>query len=141
VIGRTDVPLPSARTRSRRWHDGGVHPLPGDVDPKLWVEVDGVDGRCYLSYNCHTFPGRMGAWSETLSRDLCVSKSQVTAASEEAKYWMDGFLTGTQPRAVDMFGLAIHDAEDSDPRWERWRAAIADFRRTGVWPHGRWDGT
>ena len=115
-------------------------PLSEDLDPVLWIEVQNgnVRGRCYLSYNCHTFRGRMGAWSEDLGVDLCVSKSEVINASREARYWIAGFLTASEPAASEMFGPAMFEAGDDDPRWQRWRAACAEFRETGSWLHSPW---
>ena len=28
--------------------------------------------------------------------------------------------------------------DDDDPRWDRWRWAIVNYRRTGMWPHEGW---
>ncbi|MFN0025866.1 MAG: hypothetical protein ACKV2O_01600 [Acidimicrobiales bacterium] len=38
-----------------------------------------------------------------------------------------------------MFGLQMLDAWDDDPRWSRWRSALAGYRQTGDWPHEPWD--
>jgi hypothetical protein len=105
--------------------------LPDDVDTRLWVEIEGVEGRCYLFGNNHTFTGRMCACSESLETDLGVSKRQITASSEEAQYWVQGFLVGNEPSEVEALG----DDEDDGPevRFSRWQEMCADFRRSGVW--------
>ena len=58
-------------------------------------------------------------------------------ASPTARAWIDGFLNGSEPTAVDMYGPGVLDDED-DSRWDRWRAAIAAYRRTGKLPHQAW---
>jgi hypothetical protein len=105
--------------------------IPEDLDPLLWIEIEGVEGRCYLFGNPHTFRGRMYAYSEVLASDLAVSKSQISARSPEARYWIEGFLTGNEPSESDALG----DSEDDDPeiRFRRWQELALDFRRSGTW--------
>ncbi len=113
--------------------------MPDHVDEKLWVEAGGYKGRLYPSHNPHTFPGRIGAWLAADDVYVTISKNEITECSEEARYWIDGFLVGNEADADEMFGAAmLHDALDDDPRWERWRGALAQFRRSGVWMHERW---
>lgn len=33
-----------------------------EIDEKLWIRTSGCEGLDYLVGNCHTFPGRMGAY-------------------------------------------------------------------------------
>ena len=114
----------------------GRRSRPTDIDDRLWVVVEGVDGRCYLSGNCHTHLGRMSAWSDHLGTGLCMSKDEIRDASELATIWVDGFLHGNEPRLDVMFGIeALRDADDDDPRWTVWREATAAFRAEGTWNH------
>jgi hypothetical protein len=69
---------------------------------------------------------------------IAFSKSEIVEASEAAEARVDGFLAGNEPDPEDLFGAGIHDAEDTDPRWERWRDAVSQFRETGYWPHDPW---
>ena len=108
------------------------------LDKDLWIRTSGCDGRDYLVGNCHTFRGRMGAYCPDRDVGYSVSISEIEDMSPEAARWVAGFLSGNEPSPEDMFGPGIHDAHDSDPRWERWRAALADFRATGEWPHAGW---
>ena len=85
--------------------------LPDDIDPRLWVKIKGVDGRCYLFGNNHTFKGRMCAYSEALETDLGVSRGEITASADEAQYWIEGFLAGNEPSEAEALG----DDDDDNP--------------------------
>jgi hypothetical protein len=107
---------------------------PPDLDRALWFEPGCCsDGQHYLHHNPHTFPGRMGAYCEAHDSTLSVSLSEIEQASEPARYWIRGFLSGNEPPPpLDSEGYEIDDLED--PRWDRWREAVAQFRKTGAWP-------
>lgn len=111
---------------------------PPELDERQWVVVQGFDGRCYIIGNSHTFTGRMTCWSEATGQTFSFSKNEVLDASETSRAWIDGFLAGNEPTPVDMFGVGIYDADDSDPRWSRWQDAVRQFRATGSWPHEPW---
>jgi hypothetical protein len=111
---------------------------PPEADERRWVVVQGFDGRCYVIGNCHTFRGRMACWSESTGQTFAFSQSEVLDASDMSRAWIDGFLAGNEPQPEEMFGIGIYDADDSDPRWSRWRDAVRQFRATGHWPHGPW---
>lgn len=114
-----------------------VEGLPGGIDPRLWVVVTGVDGRCYLSGNAHTFRGRIQAWSQDLERSLTVSKHEISDSSVEARYWVEGFLAGNEPEGSLMFGPSFWEGEED--LTERWLTALEDFRASGAWKYGDWD--
>lgn len=101
----------------------------------LWVETDGF-GRCRLDGNAHTFPGRIGAWSETLETSVTISKSDVREASPEAWAWIDGFLAGNEPEFHEFAGIGALDDEpiEQDPAWQRYEHALTEFRSTGSMP-------
>lgn len=113
-----------------------------DVDAdSLWVRLAGSDSLWLLDGNPHTFQGRMRAADPddpTGRRSIRFSLSEVTDASVLARAWIAGFLAGSEPEPNDMFGPGMVDAADDDPRWNRWRSAIAEYRRTGSWPHAPW---
>ncbi len=94
--------------------------------------------RAYLTYNPHTHLGHMGAWFPQLGRFLSINKNDIAELSPEAEAWMAGFLAGSEPGPQEMFGPGITEVGDADPRMQRWREALADFRRTGWWPHAAW---
>jgi hypothetical protein len=110
--------------------------IPDDLDPSLWIEVEGVAGRCYLIGNPHTFRGRMYAYSEGLARDLAVSRADIRNSSTEARYWVEGFLSGNEPDGDQMFGPAFLDQDDRLA--ERWQNALSHFTQAGNWPYGDW---
>lgn len=103
-----------------------------NFDENLWFTMgDCCSGRHYLFYNPHTFPGRMGAWCPVKKVGFCVSKSEVEDCSLEARYWIQGFLTGNIPDVPrDDEG---EDVLKSDPRFEFWRENIKQFLVTGNW--------
>ncbi len=109
-----------------------------EIDEKLWVRTSDCQDRDYLVGQCHTFPGRMSAYCPSKGVHYSLSFSEIDEMSADSERWVAGFLAGNEPRPEDMFGPGIHDAHDSDPRWERWRRAVAEFRATGAWPHARW---
>ncbi|MCW2494457.1 hypothetical protein [Jatrophihabitans sp.] len=106
------------------------------ADPKLWVELQGRAGRWLIHYNPHTYPGRF-AVVDADDNPIYASKSEITACSTEASYWIDGYLHGAEPEASRMFGEGIWDSTDPDPRWEQWRDALDEFHATGVWDTSR----
>ena len=110
---------------------------PDFVDEQLWVHVEGIDGKCYLGYNPHTFFGRIGVWGAD-GRTFIISKGEVREASDAACSWIAGYLTGNEPEPENLFGESIHDAGEDDARWSRWDDAVAMFRQTGSWPHEPW---
>ena len=109
-----------------------------EVDEQLWIRTSGCDGRYYLMANGHTFSGRISAYCPTRDSGFSVSLPEIEEMSPESARWVAGFLAGNEPDPEEMFGPGIHDADDADPRWERWRLAVADFRVTGKWPHAGW---
>ena len=80
----------------------------------------------------------MACWSPATGQTLSFSKSEVLDASDVSRAWIDGFLAGNEPQPDEMFGAGIYDADESDPRWRRWRDAVRQFRATGFWAHGPW---
>lgn len=106
------------------------------IDPALWVELTDSDVRWYVCGNPHTFPGRFDVWSPDLDVALTISKDEVVAASDPARYWIEGFLHGNEPSIYEFLGLdpATAEIDDADPGWARWRQALEEFRRTGAAP-------
>jgi hypothetical protein len=106
-------------------------PLPSDVDPLLWFENSRC-GRHYLvAGNPHTFPGRMYAYCVHEGIYTRVSLGEMASCSEQARYFVRGYLSGSEPpppQEDDGRPLA-----DDDPRWRAWCAATERFRETGEW--------
>jgi hypothetical protein len=104
------------------------------TDPDLWVEVAGHDGKLFIMGNPHTFPGRITGWSYEGNHSLYFSKAEVTAASDAARWWIDGFLHGNEPSLAEYLGIDPGQAErleDDDPGVARWRDAVGAFRSSG----------
>lgn len=102
----------------------------------IWVETEDF-GRCRLSGNGHTFPGRISAWSEMLGAGVSISRSDVREAPPEAWAWIEGFLAGSEPELHEFLGIDALDAErlsDEDPAHERYREALDHFHHTGSMP-------
>ncbi len=103
-----------------------------EFDPELWFTMGACcDGRHYLLYNPHTFPGRMGAWCPLKQVSFCVSKSEIHECSQAARYWIKGFLSGNEPDAP--MNKKRDYLPDDHPRTQAWRAAIRQFPETGIW--------
>jgi len=102
------------------------------------VKLEGSEGRLFLGYNPHVLRGCMGAWSERHGYYVTFTKDEVTDASELARAWIAGFLSGNEPDPEEMFGDRIYLLDVDDPKWQRWHEALADFRESGVWTWGRW---
>lgn len=105
--------------------------LPAEVDRALWFEHLGCRGRHYLLGNPHTVPGRMLAWCPAEGVSVFVARADVGRCSRAARYWIDGFLNGSEPPPP----AGEHGPPDFDsPQYRRWRRATARFRATGRWP-------
>jgi hypothetical protein len=104
-----------------------------EIDAELWVSL--VEGQCqgrhFLLYNPHTFPGRIGVYCPTMRRTTRISKVQIADTSRAARYWLEGYLAGCEPRAPR--SEAGEPLEHDDPRIVLWRQAIETFARTGFW--------
>jgi hypothetical protein len=117
-----------------------VPELPDDVDPDLWVEAKGYEGRLFLGWNPHLSPGRgrVGVWAEQLGIGTRISMSDITAAADTSRIWLAGFFVGSEPDPHDMFGPGIRDASPDDPRWPRYWECNRRFRETGIWDAELW---
>ena len=109
--------------------------LPADVDPRLWFEMHGCEGRHYLvDGNLHTFHGRMYFYCPPQNLYTRISKSEIGQCSDETRYFILGYLSGNEPpppRGGDNDLL-----DDRDPAFALWRKATEVFRDTGYW----WSG-
>ena len=109
-------------------HTRRAEPGPDVLDGRLWFEAS-CGGRDYLvEAGGHTFPGRMLAWCAERGREYLVSLDEMGAMSDEARYFVRGYLAGNEPGLPQEAeeGVAPHDQE-------AWLAATARFRRTGRW--------
>ena len=79
----------------------------------------------------------MRAVNEATGDPIYFSMSDIVEATDTANAWIAGFLAGSEPDATTMFGVGFLD-DDDDPRWERWTEALSEYRRSGEWPHERW---
>jgi hypothetical protein len=122
-IGKVALPL--------RWEH-----LPGDPpepDEQLWFEAS-CGGRDLLTGNGGTFPGRMAAWCPDKRVSYNVSFSEIGQMSQQASYFVAGYLAGSQPGPPPPKD-AGGDIEPDD--LAAWIASASRFRRTGSWL-GRW---
>ncbi|MEW2590963.1 hypothetical protein AB0893_11145 [Micromonospora aurantiaca] len=100
------------------------------IDERLWFEAP--CGRDVLVGNGHTVTGRMAAWCPHEGVGYNVSRAEMRVMSEEARYFVAGFLAGSEPR----YPTEV-DGETYEADMDAWRAALARFRLTGSW-YGRW---
>jgi len=99
--------------------------LPDDIDPRLWIMWGEPPIRLYLFGNCHTSVGRMAAFDPSTGQDLCVSKFEITEASDLAQAWIEGYLRGAEPRPPD---------DQDQEAFSRWQRAMVEFHRQGDLP-------
>jgi len=111
-----------------------------NVDTQLWVEIAGSGRRWFLSDARTTGRGLIHVVSEPSSEGeqdtLSVCKSEVTAASEASRYWIDGFLAGNAPLINEYFGDDDAEFFADDDEVLRWSEFRRRFRKTGELWHG-----
>lgn len=72
-----------------------------EYDKNLWFYHNGCEGQHYLIGNPHTHIGRMYAWCPINKTALCVSEHEMGDMSIESKYWIKGFLSGSEKYEED----------------------------------------
>lgn len=124
-IGTVSLPV--------RWEQVPGVAQAGGPDPLLWFEAP-CGGRDLLTGNGGTYPGRMSAWCPDMQVSYNVSLAEMGQMSQQAKYYVAGFLAGNQPRPPPP---PDPDADIDPGDLTAWKAAADRFRRTGLWV-GRW---
>jgi hypothetical protein len=105
----------------------------GDPDPRLWFEMAGCDGRHFFVDGTPNIGGRIYAWCPARQIVTRVSKYELSVWSDEAGYFMRGYLSGSEPRPpTDEEGMLVEDQAEVD----RWLRAVEIWRATGEWPDG-----
>lgn len=66
------------------------------IDERLWFDAP-CGGRDFLTGNGHTFIGRMAAWCPFKRLGHNVSLNEMGTMSEQARYFVAGFLEGAKP--------------------------------------------
>ncbi len=102
-----------------------------EFDNNLLVELKHCDGKHYLISNCHTFPGRMNAYCELKKITFCVSLQEISAMSNEANYWIKGFLNGNEPGPPEEYDYESSDDYFNSERYKSWLKSMDNFRITG----------
>ena len=101
-----------------------------DYDEDLWFYHHGCEGKHFLIGNPHTVVGRMWAWCPANERSFFVSKADMGDMSEQARYWVKGFLAGNQPGPpVDKDG----DVDFESDEYRVWQTRIDKFEQAGIW--------
>ncbi len=123
IVTKVSVPL--------RWERVPLEDSPPPIDERLWFDAP-CGRRDFIVGNGNTFVGRMAARCAHDGVAYNVSLGEMGAMSDESRYFVAGFLSGSQPaHPTDAEG------ETDEADLVAWRAATARFRRTGRW-YGRW---
>jgi hypothetical protein len=123
VVAKVRLPL--------RWERLPAEDTPPPIDERLWFEAP-CGGRDFVVGNGHTFIGRLAAWCPHDQVGYNVTLGAMEAMSDECRYFVAGFLAGSEP------GYPTDDEGESDEAdLVAWRSATRRFRRTGSW-YGRW---
>ncbi|NDZ96925.1 hypothetical protein G3I13_17405 [Streptomyces sp. SID6673] len=103
----------------------GVDPrhLPDWVDPRLVVRISGQgDALFAIVGNPHTFRGLLAINDLATGQNMSVRPSQIREATEFARGWLEGYLSGNEPAPPP------HDALE-ELRWNRERALFHMYER------------
>jgi hypothetical protein len=101
-----------------------------EYDPRLWFHHLGCSGKHFLLGNPHTFVGRMWAWCPVKKVTFFVSKVEIGETSQPAKYWIQGFLSGSEPRPPSD---AEGDTDFGSPEYRNWERMVTAYHETGDW--------
>jgi hypothetical protein len=93
--------------------------------------MDGCEGRHYFVEGSSHIRGRIYAWCPVKQDVIRVSKCEITACSDEAEYFMRGFLSGSEPPPpTDGEGKLVGDQGEV----HSWLRSVGRWRQTGEWP-------
>ena len=103
-----------------------------NIDKKLWFKLSEHDcnGSHYIMGNPHTFKGRMMGWCTEKKKSFYFSLGEISEMSEETKYWIKGFLVGSEPNPpIGEDGRV----EYGSVGYEHWLHSTILFKETGYW--------
>jgi hypothetical protein len=99
----------------------------------MWFEMTGCEGRHFLVDGSPHIVGRLYAYCPAEGIVTRISKSDITVSSDEAAYFLRGYLSGSEPPPpTDDDGMLIEDQALID----EWAAAVEVWRETGQWTMG-----
>jgi hypothetical protein len=124
IMSKVSLPL--------RWEKVTTEPADEPIDERLWFEAPCGGRDLLLEGGGHTFRGRMSAWCPDKDVSYRVSLSEMGEMSEEARYFIRGYLSGNEPNWPEDDG-GYTDPDDL----VAWQEATRRFRQTGSW-YGRW---
>ena len=102
-----------------------------EFDRALWVEMDGERG--YIAGNAHTHRGHFHVCFPDQGYMRTVTFYELTAMSAEARYWLEGFLTGYEPSVDEYLGRRIGvDYDPTDEELVRCSNFIKRYLRDGT---------
>lgn len=99
-----------------------------EPDPLLWFEAP-CGGRDLLAGNGNTFPGRMSAWCPDQQVSYNVSLAEMGQMSQQARYYVAGFLAGNQPGPPPAAGPRRRHRPRRPRRMESRRRQVPPHRR------------
>lgn len=103
-----------------------------EFEKELWFELAGhCEGKHYIAGNPHTFNGRISAYCPQKDVYFNISIVEIVDMSQEAKYWIKGFLSGNEPSPP------FDEDDDLYPptheEYIHWKKSIELFHKTGYW--------
>lgn len=103
------------------------------LDERLWFDAPCGGRDLLMDGSGHTFRGRMNAWCPAKREAYNISLGEMGEMSDEARYFVLGFLSGSEPPDPnDLDGEGEVAADDL----AAWLSSNRRFRRTGYWRGG-----
>lgn len=101
-----------------------------EYDENLWFYHQGCEGKHYLLGNPHIVAGRIWAYCPCTNQTIFISLADIGECSLESKYWLKGYLHGSQPDPPIDPEIGVDFQSES---YQIWLQSAELFLETGFW--------